>query len=123
MTESTFVNERRASSAAVYNRRPLTPAQLVTPKVVHGETQCLQASYVRSGSLPASLTLGGTGFQLVLRRCWPVGIAGEIALVLVLPDQVTVQCDAVVLRCGPHRMLVEARDVDTARLAAIKRHC
>ncbi len=116
-------DERRAADVDQGARRPLTAADLATPRILPGESQSLYAAYQRPRSLAASLTLGGTGFQLVLARCWPVGVTGDLTLVLALPDGVTVQCRAVVLRCGPFRMLLEAREMDTATLALIQRSC
>jgi hypothetical protein len=52
-----------------------------------------------------------------------VGLTGNLELVMALPDGQVLQTPARVVRCGPHRMLQEADEVEVPIMVALQRNC
>ena len=103
------------------HRKPVKPADLVTPVLSDVGGTSVMATFAFSHRLERSMNLGDSWFRLVLGR--PAGLAAHqaVQLVLQLPDGSFVQAPAKVLRAGPSRVLVEAAHADPLTLAVLRR--
>ncbi len=106
-------------SSSSAGRKALGGGELIPPRWSPGPPPTLLVHFYTRGVMKRSLRLGATWARIVVAEIPELEIGDSFELVLKLPDRSFVQMPGRLLRRGPHRMVLEARDLPASTIAAL----
>lgn len=101
-------------------RQPVAPEALIAPTLAQDGQHGLLAPVPDLNTLHLALELGDDWFRLVVARVPLLEVGERVHLILVLPGGSYLGQETAVVRCGPHRMVLQGSGVPADQLAVLR---